>query len=121
MSKTAIVVLSDPRNGSEEVLGRLFNALAVAYDCKTSDEEVVILFQGTGTRWPEELIKEDHPAHVLYKAVEDKIKGISCGCADVFGADKEGSTLVIENQVPGTSGFPSLLNLQKEGYAIITF
>ena len=30
--KTAIVVLSDPQDGGEEALGRLFNALAVAYD-----------------------------------------------------------------------------------------
>ena len=32
-TKTAIVVLSDP-NGGEEALGRVFNALAAAYDFK---------------------------------------------------------------------------------------
>lgn len=26
--KTAIIILSDPKNGSEEALGRVFNALA---------------------------------------------------------------------------------------------
>jgi len=121
MNKTAVVVLSDPKSGSEEALGRVFNALGVAYDCKTSNEEVVILFQGTGTRWPAELSKEDHPAHALFKAVDDKVKGVSCGCADVFGADTEGSTLIIENQVPGTSGLPSFVKLRKEGFNIITF
>ena len=30
--KAAIIVLSDPKLGSEEALGRVFNALAAAYD-----------------------------------------------------------------------------------------
>lgn len=29
--KTAIIVLSDPKSGSEEALGRVFNALAAAH------------------------------------------------------------------------------------------
>jgi len=120
MSKKAIVILSDPNNG-EEALGRAFNGLGVAYDCKNSDEEVVILFQGTGTRWPEVLQKEDHPIHALYSAVEDKIKGVSSGCADVFGADASGLDLITENQIPGTSGLPSFVNLQKEGFTVLTF
>ncbi len=45
--KTAIIVLSDPKNGSEESLGRVFNALATAYDYKNAGKEVSILFQGT--------------------------------------------------------------------------
>ena len=28
--KTAIIILSDPKSGSEEALGRVFNALALA-------------------------------------------------------------------------------------------
>jgi hypothetical protein len=48
-TKTAIVVLSDPRGG-EEGLGRLFNALAAAYDFKQQHQEVQLIFQGTGVR-----------------------------------------------------------------------
>ncbi len=121
MKKTAIVVLSDPKTGSEEALGRVFNALAVAYDCKTKGEKVVIIFQGTGSRWPEVLQEEDHPAHSLYSEVKDKIQGISCGCADVFGANDLNYDLIKENKVPGTSGFPSFVKLQKDGFTIITF
>jgi len=121
MNKTAIVVLSDPKSGSEEALGRVFNALGVAYDCKMNKEDVVVLFQGTGTRWPAELQKEDNPVHALYVAVEDKIKGVSSGCADVFGAETVSSNLISENQVPGTSGLPSFVKLQNEGYKVITF
>ena len=84
MKKTAIVILSDPKSSSEESLGRVFNALASAYDFKTQGEEVKILFQGTGTRWPEHLNNPDHMFHALYKKVEDKIEGISSGCANAL-------------------------------------
>ncbi len=123
--KAAIVILSDPRSGSEEALGRLFNGLATAYDYKHRGDEVTILFQGTGTRWVEELGKPDHPVHDLFQAVVDKVAGVSCGCADVFGATEEAETagfdLIKDNAVPNTKGLPSLHRLVSDGYAILTF
>ena len=123
--KAAIVVLSDPKNGSEESHGRLFNALAAAYDFKQRGDEVTLLFQGAGTRWAGEVVKEDHPAHALYRAVEDTVAGVSCGCAEVFGASEQavrsGFELVKGNGVPGTSGLPSLRELARQGYSILTF
>ncbi len=121
MNKTAIAILSEPKAGSEEALGRVFNALAAGYDFKQSEIDVKILFQGAGTRWPEELQKENHPGHTLYKAVEDIIEGASCGCAEVFGANPSGLDLIKDNLAPGTTGLPSFVKLQKEGYSIITF
>ena len=123
--KTAIIILSDPNSGSEESLGRLFNALATAYDYKQTGEDVIIQLQGTGTRWIGELIKSDHIAHELYQSVSDKIAGVSCGCADVFGGSedalKSGFDLITDNAVPGTTGLPSLVKLQKEGRQILIF
>jgi hypothetical protein len=119
--KNAIIVLSDPKSGSDESLGRAFNALAAAYDYKNANTEVSILFQGAGTRWPEAMQNVEHPLHQLYKAVEDKIMGVSCGCADVFGANPSGFDLVTDNRVPNTSGLPSFSKLQSEGYTILTF
>lgn len=119
--KNAIVVLSDPSTGTEESLGRVFNALATAYDFKNAGKEVSILFQGTGTRWPEVLEKEDHPAHDLFTAVSDKIQGISCACADVFGASTNGYELIKDNHVPKTTGLPSLSKLQDEGVNVLVF
>jgi hypothetical protein len=119
--KTAVLVFSDPKSGSEESLGRLFNALAVVYEFKNAGEEVAVYFQGTGTRWPEVLLKESHPAHQLFKAVEDKVIGVSCGCADVFGANPSGFDLIRDNNIPGTTGLPSLVKMKKEGYTILTF
>ncbi len=121
MKKAAIVILSDPKTGSEEAFGRVFNALATAYDFKNAGEDVTILFQGTGTRWPEALQNEDHPVHGLFKAVEDKIQGVSSACALAFEADPSGFDLVQDNAVPGTKGLPSLYKLQQQGYQVLMF
>src|SRR5215471_5924902 len=117
-TKTAIVVLSDPRGG-EEALGRVFNALAAAYDFKQQKQDVQLIFQGTGTRWTGLLTNADHPAHALYKAVEDTIAGVSAGCAVVFGArddaERHGFSLMTTNPVPGTPGLASLANYAADG------
>jgi hypothetical protein len=124
VTRTAVVVLSDPRSG-EEALGRVFNALAATLDFKTRQQEVVLLFQGAGTRWAGELVKPDHPVHALYRAVEDKIEGVSAACAAVFGArdeaEKGGFRLVGGNPVPGTDGLPSLAKYLADGYQVLTF
>lgn len=123
--KTAIVVFSDPKSGSEEALGRLFNALAAAYDYQQNGDEVTILFQGAGTRWAGELTQKSHPAYDLYEQVKTNVAGASCGCADVFGASEDaenaGLNLIKENAVPGTGGLPSLRRLASEGYSIMSF
>ncbi len=119
--KTAILLFSDPRSGTDEAFGRAFNALAAAYDCKTAGEPVVLLFQGAGTRWPEELRKPEHGLHQLFQAVEDTVAGVSRGCAEAFGANPSGFDLVTDNRVPGTAGLPSLVKLHADGYRVVTF
>jgi len=122
--KAAIVVLSDPKAG-EEALGRVFNALAAAYDFQARGEDVRIYFLGTGTRWPEVLSDADHPVNTLFEAVKPSVAGVSCGCADVFGSlegvEKNGFELVKENMVPGTSGLPSVAGIVADGYTVLTF
>jgi hypothetical protein len=124
MTKTAIIVLSDPKAG-EEALGRLFNALAAAYDFKRAGQHVEIVFQGTGTRWAGTLTMADHPVHGLYEAVKDNVAGASSACADFFGAraeaEQNGFSFISSNQVPGTSGLPSLSDYVSQGYTVLTF
>jgi hypothetical protein len=119
--KTAIVILSDPCGGSEEAFGRVVNAMAAAYDFQKDGGEVTVLFQGAGSRWPAELDRPDHPGHQLYVAVRERVAGISCGCADVFGAETTGYDRLTESMVPGTTGFPSLRRLTAEGYSVLVF
>lgn len=123
--KAAIIILSDPKTGAEEALGRVFNALAAAYDFKQQGDEVTVLFQGAGSRWIGELSKSDHPVHGLFDEIKDTVAGVSCGCAEVFGAteevEKSAFEFVKDNAVPGTAGLPSLRKLVSGGYTILSF
>lgn len=123
--KIAIIILSDPKAGGDDALGRAFNGLAAAYDFKQRGDDVTVLFQGAGTRWIGELSKQDHPVHDLFEAVKDSVAGVSRACTDVFGggeeATAEGFDLVSGNDVPGTRGLPSLGALIAEGRTVLTF
>jgi hypothetical protein len=125
VTKTAIVVFSDPKHGSEEALGRLFNALILALELKEKNQEVDLIFQGAGTRWPAEFAKASHPANALYKAVADKIAGVCAGCADIFGASESaaatGLNLIRNRDIPGTSGVIDLSRYLDGGYRLVTF
>jgi hypothetical protein len=123
--KAAIVILSDPKTNSEEALGRVFNGLSTAYELKQNGDDVSILFQGAGTRWPKLLSSSEHPAHRLYELVKDRVAGASSGCAIAFGATEDvsdsGLSLVSENPVPGTSGLPSLRKWLVAGSPVLIF
>jgi hypothetical protein len=123
--KAAIVVLSDPSQNSEEALGRVFNGLATAYELMQNRDEVTVLFQGAGTRWPKFLSAPEHPVHGLYELVKERIAGASAGCADVFGAADGvtacGLPLVSENAIPGTAGLPSLRRWLVDGSPVLIF
>jgi len=123
--KTAIVVMSDPKSGSEEALGRVFNALALASECKDRGDDVAVVFNGAGTRWPDELAKLSHPAHSLYEAVRDVVTGASFACAEVFGATESvlssGVPIVKDNKLAGTEGLLSLRRYLTEGWSVVIF
>lgn len=125
MTKAAIVVFSDPNSGTEEALGRLFNALFLTYELKQKGQEVALIFQGTGTRCPAVITRPDHPAYALYDAVADRVAGICGGCADVFGATAQaeatGLRFVRDAVIPGTSGILDLSRYLDQGYRLQTF
>lgn len=122
--KTAIIILSDPKAG-EEALGRVFNGLAVAHAGLQAGDTVEVIFNGAGTRWPEELTKLSHPANGLYNSVREAVKGVSCGCAAVFGATKSveacGLPLLKDKALPGTPGISDLRRYLAEGWQTLTF
>jgi len=123
--KTAILILSDPKTGSEEANGRLFNALAVAHDLQTRKQEVTIIFQGAGARWPAQLTQKEHPFHDLFTSVRQSVAGASKACSVVFGAidgvEASGTKLLDDNQLPGTPGLPSIGALIDAGYTPVVF
>ena len=105
--------------------GRLFNALAVCHHFKQCGDEVRILFLGTGTRWPAELARPEHPVHGLFNLVRDKVAGVSQGCAEVFGTADETRASELpflnDNPVPGTAGLPSVSALLKDGFHVLVY
>lgn len=125
MSKTAIVVFSDPKSGGDEALGRLFNAMFLTLELKQKKQEVALIFQGAGVRWPAEIVQPTHPAHALHQAVADKVAGICGGCADVFGAtaaaEASGLPMVRDVQIPGTAGILDISRYLDDGYRLVTF
>jgi hypothetical protein len=125
MSKTTIVVLSDPKGGSEEALGRVFNALFLALELKDKGQEVALVFQGAGARWPGELSKLTHPANALFETVRGTVVGVCGGCADVFGATETVQAcdlpLVRDKAIPGTGGILDLSRYLDQGYRLLTF
>jgi hypothetical protein len=123
--KTAIIIIADPKSETEESNGRLFNALALAQECKQHGDEVEVTFVGAGTRWPAELAKVSHPFNALYNSVREVVEDASCACATVFGAREGveacGLPLASENAVPGTPGLLSVRRYLAEGWSTLVF
>jgi hypothetical protein len=123
--KTAIIILSDPKQGSEEALGRVFNALALASECQREGDEVAVVFNGTGTRWPAELSQLSHPANGLYNSVRDAVQGASYTYAQVFGAKESlvacDVPIVKDNALAGAGGLLSLRRYVAEGWNTVVF
>jgi hypothetical protein len=122
--KIAIIILSDPRAG-EEALGRVFNALAVAHEGLQQGDEVEVVFNGTGARWPEQLTKVSHPANGLYNLVREAVKGVSLGCATAFGAAKAveacGVPLLKDKALAGTPGLSDIRRYVADGWHTLVF
>ena len=123
--KNALVILSDPRSGSEESVTRLVNALAFADECKRFGDELAIVFAGTGTRWPAELAQLAHPAHAFYQGVREHVVGASRACAmrnqAVEGLAAAGVPLLADNALPGTAGAASIRGLHVGGWTVTVF
>lgn len=123
--KTAIVIMSDPKAGTDEALGRMLNGLALAQEVRAAGDEVEIVFKGAGTRWPAELARLSHPAHERYQSVRESVKGASLGCAMKYGARDDaaasGVALLCDQPLPGTPGIAGLRNYYAEGWNVAVF
>ena len=72
--------------------------------------------------WPAELAQLGHPANAFYESV---VKGVSCGCAAIFGATEAveacGVPLIKENPIHVTPGLASVRRYFVEGWNTIVF
>jgi hypothetical protein len=116
--KTAVFVFSDTH--TEEDLGRVVNAMITVKELKQAGDDVRLYFDGTGTRWLQELSRQDHKAHSLYESVKDKIYGACLFCASVFDAKDS----VYECQGALVDEFEQHISTRKllsDGYSILNY
>jgi len=123
--KTAIFIMTDPNSGSDEATSRLLNALGYADESKRQGDELAIVFAGAGTRWPQELAKLSHPAHVRYDGLREHVRGASRSCAvrnnALAGVQASGLPLIADNEIPGTQGVASFRRYYAEGWNVTVF
>jgi hypothetical protein len=118
MPKAAIIVLADTDSPGD--LGRAVNALTTAKDFKEAGDDVVVVFDGAGTKWIPTLSDADHKYSGLFREIRDKVAGACEYCADAYGVrrgvEESGIELVDEYE-----HHPSLRRYAADGYQVITF
>jgi hypothetical protein len=113
--KVAIVVYNGPADGS---FG--YRALMAAREMKEAGDEVVLVFDGTGTETLAEYVKPGQKPSSLFESVRDRILG-ACGyCAQAHGV-KDALVAAGIPMLTDYKGHASLRKLMSEGYQVITF
>ena len=84
------------------------------------EDEVTLVFTGTGTKRVGKLSDPDHRPHRAFGTVKDEVAGACKACAVSFGMTEQ----VEAGGVPPLAeyrGHQSLRRLVNEGYQVITF
>ncbi len=118
MKKIAVFVFADTQ--THEGLGRVVNALETVKEFKIAGDDVRLYFDGTGTKWPGELVKKDHIANPLYELVRDNVEGACQFCARAFSAEDSVRQCKVE-LVNEFENHISVKRLVSDGYQIINF
>jgi hypothetical protein len=118
MNKAALIVLADAESHAD--LGRAFNALVAAKEFKDGGDDIRLIIDGAGTRWPGALSDPKHLAHDAFEAVSDVVTGACDFCAKAFEAEEatRSAHVPLLNEY---DGHPSIRRLVSDGYQVITF
>ena len=120
MKKFAVILHAEP--GTHDALGRALHALLYSQELFENGFEVKLIFDGGGTRWVQEMLQPDHKLHALFSSrhQEGVVGGVCDFCIDAFDGDME----VVRNQglklVSDYQGHPSVAQLAKDGFQIVT-
>ncbi|MBI1367116.1 MAG: hypothetical protein GC162_00530 [Planctomycetes bacterium] len=118
MRKIAIVLLADTVSTAD--IGRMVSALTAAEEFIEAGDEVEIMFDGAGTKWPIELSMPMHGRHELFNFLRDRIMGVCASCAEAYGMKHylENLDLPLADE---HRGHISLRSLAARGFTILTF
>ena len=118
MSKVAIIILADTAGPGD--FGRAVNGLMTAKEFKDANDEVIIIFDGAGTKWISKFTEEGGKYNDLFDSVKDKVAGVCGYCAGAFGVTKDAEACSFY-QLNEYNGHPIFKKLVDEGFTIITF
>jgi len=103
-----------------EGMGRMANALTTASEFRDAGDDVLVIFDGAGTRWIPVLADPEHKYHRLLTDVRDRIQGACVYCARAYGVKDviEGAGIALLDEY---KGHPSIRDLMDKGYEVVTF
>ena len=105
---------------THEGMGRVANALEAVKEFQEHGDDVRLIFDGAGVKWPVAMSAHDHKLHALYQSVAGRVAGVCKFCAGAFGV----TDAAIECKLPlldEYDGHPSFRELLAQGYQVITF
>src|SRR5579885_1252740 len=108
--KVAILLLADTLTHSD--MGRATIALETAKELMEAGEDVQLLFEGAGTKWPTELRKKENAINWLYKSVESSVKSVCSLCACDYSVKDQ----LKSSGIHLAESHPSLVKLVSQGY-----
>ena len=120
MSKIAIILHAEP--GTHDSMGRAVHSLLYTKELREAGHQVQLIFDGGGTGWVNELNKEDHLLHPLFKEVRDAglITGACDFCMGAFEVDKQKVKEAKVEAISEYQGHPGVAKLIGDGYQVIT-
>ena len=106
---------------TNEAKARAVHALLYATELAEKGYPVVLIFDGAGTGWANELRKPENPLHKHYLKIKELgiVEEICDYCADSFDVKKDLSEQQRKLLVGDYDGHPSLVKWIEKGYEII--
>lgn len=106
---------------TNEGMARAVHALLYARELAEHGYAVVLIFDGAGTGWANELRKPGHQLHEHYQKVKalGTIEEICDYCADSFQVKEQLPQLQQQLLVGDYEGHPSLVKWIEQGYEVI--
>jgi hypothetical protein len=119
--KDKYAIILQAGNETNEGKARAVHALLYATELAENGYDVVLVFDGAGTGWANELRKPENPFHKQYLRIKELavVEEICDYCADSFDIKEDLPEQQRKLLVGDYDGHPSLIKWVERGYHII--
>lgn len=120
--KGRYAIILQAGNETNEGKARAVHALLYARELAENGYTVVLIFDGAGTGWANELSKPENPLHKHYLKVKElgMVEQVCDYCADMYDVKKDLTEQQRKLLVGDYEGHPSLVRWIERGYQIIS-